>query len=221
MRTTPNGIAACVGSDARTQVAALSATTRPSIRTRPPPKAASKIPNCEGGFPGIFNMSGNVAEWEKFLQLGHGVRHLQPARRLVSGRTVRAQLFVDGHRDADLADRTRLASAVVRMPTRNAPVRVSAPRRASRVRHQCGDDRDKERWTCECLLSCEITRIPPRLEAPASARDTRVVNEASECSLRRDWTSTPTGGETSRKEWGPETRTKCRLSNLPAFPRGI
>ena len=28
------------------------------------PKAASQIPDCEGGVPGAFDMSGNVAEWE-------------------------------------------------------------------------------------------------------------------------------------------------------------
>jgi len=31
---------------------------------RPGPKAASQIPDCEGGFAGIFNLSGNVDEWE-------------------------------------------------------------------------------------------------------------------------------------------------------------
>ena len=28
------------------------------------PKAASQIPDCEGGVSGVFNLSGNVAEWE-------------------------------------------------------------------------------------------------------------------------------------------------------------
>ncbi len=30
----------------------------------PGPKAASQLPDCEGGLPGLFEMSGNVAEWE-------------------------------------------------------------------------------------------------------------------------------------------------------------
>ena len=28
------------------------------------PKTAAQIPDCEGGFPGLFNLSGNVSEWE-------------------------------------------------------------------------------------------------------------------------------------------------------------
>ena len=30
----------------------------------PGPKSASQLPDCEGGLPGLFEMSGNVAEWE-------------------------------------------------------------------------------------------------------------------------------------------------------------
>jgi sulfatase modifying factor 1 len=55
--------AACVGSDARTQSGAQCNDSAFDTNATAP-KAASKIPNCEGGFPGIFNMSGNVAEWE-------------------------------------------------------------------------------------------------------------------------------------------------------------
>lgn len=29
------------------------------------PKSVEHTPSCEGGFPGLFNMSGNVAEWER------------------------------------------------------------------------------------------------------------------------------------------------------------
>jgi formylglycine-generating enzyme required for sulfatase activity len=33
--------------------------------SHPGPKPAAELPSCEGGVPGLFNMSGNVAEWER------------------------------------------------------------------------------------------------------------------------------------------------------------
>jgi formylglycine-generating enzyme required for sulfatase activity len=55
--------AACVGTDSRTQ-SGTDCNDSSFDTNATQPKAASQIPNCEGGLPGIFNLSGNVAEWE-------------------------------------------------------------------------------------------------------------------------------------------------------------
>jgi sulfatase modifying factor 1 len=60
------------------------------------PLAAAQIPDCEGGVPGLFNMSGNIAEWENSC----------------SGTDTRASCNVRGGSFLDAPSALRCASAV-------------------------------------------------------------------------------------------------------------